>query len=713
MINQNFFSLAEAECGVSIVFDEIRLDTRQEPLLDATGNAVTDDNNNPILVTIEPTFSLTDKSAVILEYEIADAYPEDTIVEIVPKAYVIQKPIQFIPQTTVIVKPKYDFGAQILLQLNIKNLSGDIIYTDYQIIVVGDSQQRNCQKADRNNVESEDIILNRANLWEYIYNDHTIVKMNLIDSGVNNDAIIGKLQKKSKDVLPVRLQSEDIDCAQTSTGGTTGGTTDDTSGGDTTGGSTTTSQEVCNSKQIAAIPSVAMVKRVAADSKHKIAELIYNKNVYDDTDTLRVNVSNSHMSGVISDNIIYISGDYFAQHLLSYSHDQIENSVSYTNIDNDDPEYTKGIEEEFLIFDNVDYSSNNFIAYSTGVYRWDTSAINLPIAILNKGNEDKISYSGVPSRSITIPGDVLPDNNPDHYVPNKYAGTYDFIKGVMEITVKEGVDDDFLSFYVLNYGYMGGADKLVFAKEYIPTPTPTPSPTVTPSITPTISLTPSVTPSATSTPTLTVSISPTMSVTPTLTASITPTVSVSPTITPTISVTPSITPTISVTPSNTATPSPTPTITPSQTQTQTCTPTITTTPSITVSNTPTITLTPTISLTPSITPTITSTPTTTPTPTQTPGVPSAVLNLEATRDFLDTTITSTWSEPLNDGGSPITGYVFEYKKLSDVNYVTIELASDNNSYTFDTSPDITDTWNIRVKAVNINGDGVSTILQIT
>jgi len=55
----------------------------------------------------------------------------------------------------------------------------------------------------------------------------------------------------------------------------------------------------------------------------------------------------------------------------------------------------------------------------------------------------------------------------------------------------------------------------------------------------------------------------------------------------------------------------------------------------------------------------------------------------------------------------------EYKKLSDVNYVTIELASDNNSYTFDTSPDITDTWNIRVKAVNINGDGVSTILQIT
>lgn len=47
MINENFFTLAEGECGVPITFDQIDLNTRTEPATDDTGQPLLDENDNP------------------------------------------------------------------------------------------------------------------------------------------------------------------------------------------------------------------------------------------------------------------------------------------------------------------------------------------------------------------------------------------------------------------------------------------------------------------------------------------------------------------------------------------------------------------------------------------------------------------------------------------------------------------------------------------
>lgn len=705
MINENFFTLAEGECGVPITFDQIDLNTRTEPATDDTGQPLLDENDNPILINIDPAFFLQDRRFVTLEFGVADVYPNDTDVEIIPSAYIIQKPNIFVPQTTVKIKSRFDFGAQVLLQLNIKSAAGDILYTDYQIIIVGDGSQRNCQKAVPTISENEDIILSKSNLWQYIHNDHLIAQLNLTQNEINNDIVVAKLLRKNKDILPVRLPSEDIQDENCS---------DDDS------------TTVCNSKQIANIPSVAIVKRTAESTSHKIGELLYNKKVYNSNDTIRVDINNKNLSGIISDNLIHISGEYFGQHLLSYSEQGIENVVLYTNYTNPDID----IVDQKLTFDFQPYNDNNLIIYSTGTYRWDASSIDEPIAILNKGIEDKIEYSGVPGRSITLSNIEVSSrtNISDGFVPDSIAGEYDFIRGVIEITVKQPITDRFLSYYVLNYGYMGGNDKLVFAEQYRPTPTPTPTATITPTVTTTPSITPTLTPTPTTTPTAspTLTATPTITNTPSVTTSITPTT----TSTPTTSITPTITPTISITPSQTPTITVTPSITPSNTPTisltPSITPTISLTPSITPTNSPTPSITPTLTYTPTTTPTISSTPTITPTasnsptptptitvtPSQNPDIPGAVTNLTAMREELENLIYVSWSAPTFIGASAITQYRLQYKLFNALNYTTIYVDANILAYTIDISFNPVDTWIVEVSAINNEGFGINTSISV-
>lgn len=700
MITENFFSLAEGACGVPISFDEINLDTVTQPVLGNDGQPQTDNQNNIIYETIEPTFELTDKDFITLEFIVADVYPEDTKVTITPSAYSIHKPKQFTPQTTVKIKTLYDFGAQVLIQLNIKDKYNRILYTDYQIIVIGDASARNCKKPNEDISIGGDIILNKGNDWKYIYNDHLVVKIVALSSAnFKSDDLIGTLARKNKDLLPVRIPSQDT-CLnnELSVAGS----------GD------------CRSRQIAEIPSVSILKRTIADSKQRVGELIYNSHIYNSNDIISIDIDNSISSGSINPYITELSGEYYTQHLLSYD-EGYDNVVTYTTDNEDNPQY--------LEFNHRSYDDTRFIAYSVGKYRLNIPN-NIPMAILNKGYENKINYYGVDG-ALTIQQEVTSFDQQNNFIPSSATGIYNFVKGTMEIDVVEGVEDNFLSFYAMGVGVMGTFGKLVYSQSYMPTPTPTPTNTVTPSVTPTntqtptntptSSVTPSITPThsptpsntptitLTSTPTLTPTITPTQSNTPTVTPTIsltpsttptnTPTISVTPSVTPTISVTPSVTPTISVTPSVTPTNTITPTITPTSTATPTNTPTITTTPS----NTPTST--PTASATPTTTPTNTPTPTITPSPTQNINLPSRIQNLVADFDIIDNTLYITWDQPLYEGTSDLTGYIIGYKLTSESSYTDISIDDPNitNYSIFDGN-----NLDIRVAATNSSGNGLFT-----
>ena len=726
MINENFFSLAQGECGIPIVFEDVYAIARSTPRLDSNGNPINNpDTGQPLFDNIPAQLELKDSNFVTVEFAVADVYPKNTTVTIVPNAYAIQKPRIIKPQTTVLIKSRFDFGAQVLLQLLIKSASGDLMYTDYQMIVVGDAGKRNCENATaEKDIGTGDIILNMSNSWKYIHNDHNVAILVLTDDDLDKSLVVGKLLKKSNDILPVRLPNEDVAAC-----GGSGGNEESQPVNDDNSQTDSSSSCVDSSRQVAPIPEVSIVKRSVADSTQKVGELIYNRKIYDKEDVFRLDVNNKNLSGLLVDNVVTVSGDYYVQHLLSYSDQGVTNIIDYTNSNNLDPEYSVPISEEFLTFDGIPHSNNHFLAYSTGVYRWDTRSTDLAIAILNKGYEDKISYSGVPGNSVTIPGTIQStEEGGDGFVSALTAGTYDFVRGLIEITVKEGLDDTFLSYYVLDYGYMGGSDKLVLSNQYLPTPTPTPSPTVTPTITPTPSITSSITPTPSVTPSITPTITPTISLTPTISPSVTPTISITPSITPTISVTPSITPTISVTPSITPTlsetPTPTPTLTvtpttsPTPTSTLTPTPTISVTPTIsitptltpttTVTPTPTISITPSVSVTPSVSPTHTPTPTVTPSPTQDSSTPAAVENFVVDRDDLALTLNLSWSAPLFSGSSDITSYVIEYKKTTDPTYVIRNNSASDFNFSIDFSSDLDATWMINIRANNSNGDGIRT-----
>ena len=724
MITQNFFSLAEGECGIPISFDEIFTQTTALPSLDSDGNPVLDVDGNPVITILEPTFKLTDSVAVILEFNVMDKYPEDTRVDIVPQSYEVQKPKNFIPQTTVKITSSYDFGAQILLQLNIKDRFGQVLYTDYQIIVIGDSQERNCKKTIIQERNNEDIILNINNQWKYIYNDHLIARLISSQDKIEPARLVGKLYKKNKDILPVRLSCENTGCEQI---------TQETSG------VCINDESLCRSKLISEIPNVSIIKRKILDSAHKIGDLIYKKNVYEN-DIFRLDpdgLLGIALSGQISNNIMHITGDYIAQHLLLYT----EELPYINNVNILSEEDSDLLDGDVVVFNNQPYISNRIIAYTIGKYRLSVPK-NISIALLNRGFEDKIHYYPINDGYIVTRSEVSNETS-EEYIPTSIAGEYDFITGTMEIDVLDGVDDHFLSFYILNRGYLKLSHKFIYAKDYVPTPTPTPTPTVTPAAT----VTPTITPTITSTPTLTPTISltpsssptqtPTATTTPSNTATITPTITNTPTPTitvsssPTPSISPTNTPTISLTPSHSPTPSITPTNTPTISLTPSNTPTISITPSITPSNTPTISMTPTITPTFSPTPTITTTPSLTPTVTQTPShtstptvtpsqnidLPSKIQNLIATKNIdienpEQNNIYLEWDEPLYSGTSNILSYSIIYQKISDSSSIRLDdIISTNHTILFDDPLDIEQEWIIQIFAKNSTGFGLH--VQIT
>ena len=49
-----------------------------------------------------------------------------------------------------------------------------------------------------------------SNSWKYIHNDHNVAILVLTDDDLDKSLVVGKLLKKSNDILPVRLPNEDV-----------------------------------------------------------------------------------------------------------------------------------------------------------------------------------------------------------------------------------------------------------------------------------------------------------------------------------------------------------------------------------------------------------------------------------------------------------------------------------------------------------------------
>ena len=503
----------------------------------------------------------------------------------------MQKPNKFTPQTTVKITSEYNFGTHALLQLNCKDRYGRILYSAYQKILCSPAGSRVCEVPVESSKRDPTIILEKRNGWRYNYNDHTVALF--VYNNRYSDDIVAKLERKNTNVLPLRLYCEN-------------GTFPDWVNNEPDSAIENTCSNTLNNRKIAPVPAISMIVEKYADTTVKVGELIYNPKVYIPSDIITVDKDNTSASGVFNGFHIELSSNKSLQHLLQ------------EDIDSNSFILSPG-DTEFSINGRA-FDKNQYLCYSAGTYNLNIPEEH-PIAILNKGYEEYVSYSGNASQEKIKTVNTVNDPNND-YIPEYVHGDYNFYYGNVSLTVTSGINNMPISYYTYYNGFLGGKDRLVFAETYAPTPTPTvtSTPSATPTLTPTISLTPSITPTNTSTPTNT----------PTTTPTQTPTATVTPTVTPTISVTPSITPsntpTSSVTPTNTPTASVTPTKTPTATPTltPTVTPTISVTPSVTPTLTPTIsvspTVTPTISVTPSITPTNTTTPSLTPTNTPVPSV---------------------------------------------------------------------------------------------
>ena len=593
MIPENNFILSECECGALISFPEIDLQSSNPP------------------------FSLSGNNNVILEFNVVDTYPKSAKVDIVPSAYNVQKPNKFTPQTTVKITSEYNFGTHALLQLNCKDRYGRILYSSYQKILCSPAGSRICEVPVESAKRDPTIILEKRNGWRYNYNDHTVALF--IYNNRYSDDIIAKLERKNTNVLPLRLHCEN-------------GTFPDWVNNEPDSAIENTCANSLNNRKIAPVPAISMIVEKYADTTVKVGELIYNPKVYLPSDVITVDKENTSASGVFNGSHIELSSNKRLQHLLQ------------TDIDSNMFILSPG-DTEFSINGRT-FDKNQYLCYSAGTYNLNIPEEH-PIAILNKGYEEYVSYSGSASQEKIKTVNIVNDPNND-YIPEYVHGDYKFYYGNVSLTVTSGINNMPISYYTYYNGFLGGKDRLVFAETYAPTPTPTvtSTPSATPTLTPTISLTPSITPTNTSTPTNT----------PTTTPTQTPTATVTPTVTPTISVTPSLTPsntpTTSVTPTNTPTASVTPTKTPTATATltPTVTPTISVTPSVTPTHTPTIsvspTVTPTISVTPSSTPTHTPTASVTPTHTATPSVtPSNTPTASATPTYTPTMSASPTSTP--------------------------------------------------------------------
>ena len=132
-----------------------------------------------------------------------------------------------------------------------------------------------------------------------------------------------------------------------------------------------------------------------------------------------------------------------------------ENKVQRINLNINSKVTIINSEGNKFIFNNQEYNSETIYQLSNGVYTLTNIPEQHPIAILNNGIENKISYTG------------------DNYNYNKNVsgttidGNYNFYYGNIELQVNGNFNK--VSIYCFNHGYMGGENLFVYkdSNEYI------------------------------------------------------------------------------------------------------------------------------------------------------------------------------------------------------------------------------------------------------
>lgn len=99
------------------------------------------------------------------------------------------------------------------------------------------------------------------------------------------------------------------------------------------------------------------------------------------------------------------------------------------------------------IFDSVSYETNTKIGLNTGTYVFTNVPQSHPIAILNYGKWNDISYTGAPLKSVTHTAED----------GREYAYYYG------DVTVTVSGDFGIISYDCSNHGYMGGENRLIFS----------------------------------------------------------------------------------------------------------------------------------------------------------------------------------------------------------------------------------------------------------
>lgn len=104
------------------------------------------------------------------------------------------------------------------------------------------------------------------------------------------------------------------------------------------------------------------------------------------------------------------------------------------------------------VFNNTSsYNSNQKWSLTNGTYIFKNISSNHPIAILNSGKQNSISYTGDNAKKSTS---TITGTTAD--------GTYDFYYGDVTVTVTDNFDK--VSIYCRIHGYMGGENLIVYAQ---------------------------------------------------------------------------------------------------------------------------------------------------------------------------------------------------------------------------------------------------------
>ena len=96
-------------------------------------------------------------------------------------------------------------------------------------------------------------------------------------------------------------------------------------------------------------------------------------------------------------------------------------------------------------FNNVSSSSSTFTIYQTGTYVFNNVPDGHPIAFLNNGKTDKLTYTGTTSAGSKVAQD---------------GNTYEFFSGTITVEVLD--DFETISYECSIHGYMGGENNLVY-----------------------------------------------------------------------------------------------------------------------------------------------------------------------------------------------------------------------------------------------------------